>query len=87
MQIYAVANNCSHLGLPLQGKILSGEVNGACIVCPAHGTNFDLKTGKVQGEWCPKLPNLPIIGKGTPQKDLPTFDVKVGADGSIEVMC
>lgn len=26
-----------------------------CVVCPAHGTAFDLKTGEVKGEWCPKV--------------------------------
>lgn len=24
---------------------------------------FDLKTGAALGEWCPKVPTLPIIGK------------------------
>ena len=25
------------------------------MVCPAHGTFFDLATGDVKGEWCPKV--------------------------------
>ncbi|CAG9467726.1 unnamed protein product [Pedinophyceae sp. YPF-701] len=85
-KIYAIANNCSHLGLPLQGKILKGEVNDGCIVCPAHGTNFDLKTGAVVGEWCPKLPNLPVVGKGPKEKPQPVFECRTKGE-DIEVMC
>jgi hypothetical protein len=29
-----------------------------CVVCPAHGTAFDLKTGEVKGEWCPKVRSI-----------------------------
>ena len=32
-----------------------------CIVCPAHGTAFDLATGAVKGEWCPGFPDLPFV--------------------------
>ncbi len=55
-------------------------------MCPAHGTYFDLKTGAVKGEWCPKLPNLPLVGKGPSEKPLPTYQVRVDAAGNIEVM-
>jgi nitrite reductase/ring-hydroxylating ferredoxin subunit len=27
------------------------QVEKGCVVCPAHGTAFDLKTGAVEGEW------------------------------------
>lgn len=52
-EIYAVSNKCSHLNLPLVGKtaVFQGKVKDACIVCPAHGTAFDLATGEVKGEW------------------------------------
>lgn len=62
-EVYAVSNKCSHLGLPLQGKILSAPVANGCVTCAAHNTSFDLKTGAVVGEWCPKLPSLPVVGK------------------------
>lgn len=83
----AVSNKCSHLGLPLVGKtaLLQGEVGGGCVTCSAHGTKFDLKTGEPQGEWCPKLPNLPIVGKGPGPKPLPVYKCDVGADGAISV--
>ncbi|KAG2500531.1 hypothetical protein HYH03_001308 [Edaphochlamys debaryana] len=85
--VKAVSNKCSHLGLPLVGKtaMFQAEIKSGCVVCPAHGTMFDLDTGAVKGEWCPKLPNLPLVGKGPAQKPLPTFQVRVGEDGSIEV--
>jgi nitrite reductase/ring-hydroxylating ferredoxin subunit len=51
--VYAVSNKCSHLGLPLVGKtsFFQGTVASGCVVCPAHGTAFDLATGEVKGEW------------------------------------
>ena len=58
-----------------------------CVVCPAHGTAFDLATGEVQGEWCPKMPDLPLVGKGPAKKPLPVFECRVGEDGTIEVNC
>jgi len=44
---------CRHLGLPLVGRtaLLQGKVADKCIVCPAHGTAFDLGTGEVKGKW------------------------------------
>mmetsp|Transcript_26184 Transcript_26184/g.36156 ORF Transcript_26184/g.36156 Transcript_26184/m.36156 type:complete len:166 (-) Transcript_26184:92-589(-) len=86
-EIYAVSNKCPHLGLPLQGKILTAEVTDAgCLVCPAHKSAFDLKTGEPKGEWCPGMPELPFVGKpltGDPVP-LPTYEVRL-TDGNIEV--
>jgi nitrite reductase/ring-hydroxylating ferredoxin subunit len=42
---YAVAAQCSHAALPLDG----GRVRGSSIVCPHHGARFCLKTGRVLG--------------------------------------
>lgn len=36
---------------PCQGSVTPDK----CVVCPAHGTAFDLATGEVKGEWCPKV--------------------------------
>ena len=33
----------------------------SCVTCPAHGTKFDLATGQPVGEWCPNMPNLPLV--------------------------
>lgn len=85
-EVLAVSNKCTHLGLPLVGKtaFMQGKIADSCIVCPAHNTAFSLKTGEVVGEWCPSFPSLPIIGKGTSPKPLPTYQVRV-TDGAIEV--
>ncbi len=40
--VYAVEDRCSHAGMPLEGGALSGR----CIVCPMHGAEFDICTGK-----------------------------------------
>lgn len=42
--------------------MFQAEVKDKCVVCPAHGTYFDLKTGEVKGEWCPKVGCAP--GRG-----------------------
>ncbi len=41
----AIAATCSHLGGPLD----EGERDGDTIVCPWHGSRFDLCTGDVEG--------------------------------------
>jgi nitrite reductase/ring-hydroxylating ferredoxin subunit len=56
--VYAVSNKCSHLNLSLQGKtaLLSATITpDCCVVCPAHGTAFDLATGAVKGVRCAAL--------------------------------
>eukprot|EP01023_Acetabularia_acetabulum_P013898 TRINITY_DN1678_c0_g1_i2.p2 TRINITY_DN1678_c0_g1~~TRINITY_DN1678_c0_g1_i2.p2 ORF type:complete len:152 (-),score=34.32 TRINITY_DN1678_c0_g1_i2:175-630(-) len=85
--IYAVSNRCTHLNLPLQGRtaLLSAQVTDeGCVVCPAHGTAFDLKSGEVKGEWCPKF-NIPFIGKLADEKPLPVYELRVTEDESIEI--
>ncbi|KAL4424709.1 hypothetical protein ABPG77_000052 [Micractinium sp. CCAP 211/92] len=86
--VKAVSNKCSHLGLPLVGKtpVFQAEVANGCVTCPAHGTKFDLSTGQPVGEWCPKMPNLPLVGKiGDTPKPLPTFEARIAESGEIEV--
>ena len=65
-ELYCVSNACPHLGISMQGKtallsagLVESKAEGSrapCIVCPAHQTAFDMKSGEVEGEWCPKLP-------------------------------
>jgi nitrite reductase/ring-hydroxylating ferredoxin subunit len=86
-KLYALANKCAHLGLPLQGKtpLLQAKIEGGCVTCPAHGTKFALADGAVQGEWCPKMPSLGPFGKLGNPKPQPTFPVRVTESGAIEV--
>jgi 3-phenylpropionate/trans-cinnamate dioxygenase ferredoxin component len=39
---YAIDNQCTHDSAPLS----EGVVNDGCVVCPWHGAEFDLATGK-----------------------------------------
>ncbi|KAI8473706.1 MAG: Rieske [2Fe-2S] iron-sulfur domain-containing protein, partial [Monoraphidium minutum] len=86
-EVFAVSNKCSHLGLPLQGKtaLFTATIKDKCVVCPAHNTAFELASGEVKGEWCPKFPNLPLVGKLGDKKPLPTFKVRVSDGGDVEV--
>ena len=40
--IHAIDNDCTHDGGPLS----EGVVSDGCVVCPWHGAEFDLGTGK-----------------------------------------
>ncbi|MHB1452368.1 MAG: Rieske (2Fe-2S) protein [Saccharofermentanales bacterium] len=40
---YAVDNTCPHMG----GSLYEGDLEGSNIVCPRHGSIFDIRTGKV----------------------------------------
>jgi len=88
-EVFAVSNKCSHLNLSMQGKtaLLSATISDGCIVCPAHKTAFDMKTGNVVGEWCPSMPNLPIVGKvNNDMKPLPVYTVRIDGDAvAVEV--
>jgi nitrite reductase/ring-hydroxylating ferredoxin subunit/uncharacterized membrane protein len=44
-EVCAIAATCSHLGGPLD----KGERDGDSVVCPWHGSRFDLCTGEVHG--------------------------------------
>jgi nitrite reductase/ring-hydroxylating ferredoxin subunit len=57
-EIYALSNICPHQHTPL---IYDGFIEGGCVVCPAHGWMFNLKTGR-----------MPTDGKG-----LDSYPVKV----------
>jgi 3-phenylpropionate/trans-cinnamate dioxygenase ferredoxin subunit len=40
--LYAVDDRCPHMG----GSLYEGELRGGSIVCPKHGSVFDVVTGK-----------------------------------------
>jgi nitrite reductase/ring-hydroxylating ferredoxin subunit len=44
-EVCAIAATCSHLGGPLD----QGDRDGDTVVCPWHGSRFDLCTGEVRG--------------------------------------
>ncbi len=45
-EVYALANMCIHQKAAI---IYDGFIEDHKVVCPAHGWQFDLKTGKVPG--------------------------------------
>jgi len=45
-RVYALENACPHRGHPLS----EGCVEGAVVVCPAHGWDFDVRTGFKPGD-------------------------------------
>ena len=61
-QFYAIEDICSHDG----GALDQGELEGCRIICPRHGANFDVRTGKAL--------TLPAI------LPLPTYRVRVEGD-------
>lgn len=62
-RIYAMTATCTHRGGPLD----EGEVDGTTVICPWHGGQFDVTTGKVVSP--------------PPKKDEVTFDVQIqGSD-------
>lgn len=40
---YATDNTCPHMG----GSLADGKLDGSHIICPKHGSIFDVTTGKV----------------------------------------
>ncbi len=42
---YAIDNTCTHQG----GPLCEGDLEGDKVICPWHGAEFDVKTGKVVG--------------------------------------
>jgi 3-phenylpropionate/trans-cinnamate dioxygenase ferredoxin subunit len=65
-RLYALEDTCTHSGGPLS----EGEVEGSCVVCPWHGAQFELATGRSCSD---------MAGR-----DLRSFAVRE-RDGAIEV--
>jgi 3-phenylpropionate/trans-cinnamate dioxygenase ferredoxin component len=40
---YAIDNTCPHMG----GSLFDGKLEGANVICPRHGSTFDVRTGKL----------------------------------------
>ena len=40
---YAIDNRCTHMG----GSLFDGNLEGSNIVCPRHGSEYDIRTGEV----------------------------------------
>lgn len=43
--LYCLENRCTHMG----GPLCQGSLQAAVVVCPWHGSRFDVRTGQVVG--------------------------------------
>ena len=58
-KLFAVSDSCTHRGGPLS----NGELDGNIVICPWHGGQFEITTGKVISP--------------PPMKGFSVFDVKI----------
>uniref|UniRef100_A0A7S2IGL8 Rieske domain-containing protein n=1 Tax=Helicotheca tamesis TaxID=374047 RepID=A0A7S2IGL8_9STRA len=77
--VYALGDKCPPVNQPLS----FGRVRGGCIEDPVLGTKFNLKTGEVEGKWCPGGIGKLLGGLFEPS-GVPVFPVKTGK-GVVEV--
>src|SRR5438874_12994796 len=69
----AVDGRCPHMG----GNLGRGRLEGGAVVCPVHGSRFDICTGEVL-DWAPNLAGvrLPGIARGLNTIGRPAAPVK-----------
>lgn len=60
-RVYAIGDVCTHLRCPLS----EGELDGDLVVCPCHGSMFDVPTGEVRGgPAIDPVPSYPVTVEG-----------------------
>jgi nitrite reductase/ring-hydroxylating ferredoxin subunit len=69
-QIWAIGNQCTHQGAGLDKGVVNVAGSVKTVTCPAHGSTFNLETGKVM--------------RPPASKPVPVYDVKV-EDGRVFV--
>ena len=80
---YAASGHCPHM----KALLSKGKLKGTIITCPMHGSQFDLKTGKVV-RWVTGSGFMSFIGKlmsmigiaAKSEKPLAIYEVKVEND-------
>jgi 3-phenylpropionate/trans-cinnamate dioxygenase ferredoxin component len=68
--LYAIGNQCTHQGATLDRGVVKVAGSVRTVTCPAHGSMFDLETGKVM--------------RPPATKPVPVYDVKI-EDGRVYV--
>ena len=61
-EFHAIGDVCMHMGCSLS----NGTLNGENVICPCHGSTYDVRTGSVV--------------RGPAKKPEPTFEVKADGD-------
>ena len=69
-QVFAIGNQCTHQGAGLDRGVVKISGSVRTVTCPAHGSTFNLETGKVM--------------RPPATKPVPVYDVKV-EDGRVFV--
>ena len=69
-QLFAIGNQCTHQGAGLDRGVVRIAGSVRTVTCPAHGSTFNLETGKVM--------------RPPATKPVPVYDVKV-EDGRVYV--
>ena len=69
-EVFAVGNQCTHQGAGLDRGVVKIAGSVKTVTCPAHGSTFNLETGKVM--------------RPPATKPVPVYDVKV-EDGRVFV--
>jgi nitrite reductase/ring-hydroxylating ferredoxin subunit len=77
--VFALGDKCPPVNQPLS----FGKVVGNCIQDPVLGTKFNLKTGEVEGPWCPSGVGKLLGGLFEPS-GVPVYPVKTGK-GTVDV--
>jgi 3-phenylpropionate/trans-cinnamate dioxygenase ferredoxin subunit len=73
---YVADNRCPHMG----GRLSQGKLEGTVVTCPLHGSQFDLKDGKVV-RWLKGAGLMSKLGQALkPPKTLTTYQVQVKDD-------
>lgn len=68
--VFAIGNQCTHQGAGLDKGVVKIAGSVKTVTCPAHGSTFNLETGKVM--------------RPPASKPVPVYDVKI-EDGRVSV--
>jgi len=80
--LFGVSNLCPHIGTPLSE---GADVIGDIIVCPLHGSSWNVKSGELL-DWCVSPPIIgPLTGILVEKKNLFVFEVRTGLFGAGEI--
>ena len=81
-ECYAIGGRCTHLRAAL-GK---GKLEGTTLTCPWHGSQFDVKTGRLL-RWVQEPVWLKVIAGLVPaflRRGVPSYEVRV-EEGQVQV--
>lgn len=63
-EVFALANECPHMGGPLGEGEVTIEDSKKCVTCPWHGWEFELSSGVCENEPHERAKTYPIVVQG-----------------------